>query len=267
MKGQRRLLQGIALCLLFTGLFLTGCSGNAAGGNKRLRIGVRADIMNFGYLNEKSGKYYGFEIDLANELSEKLGYGAPEFVTVTPDSRKEMLLSGEVDALIACYSISDTRLENFDFSPAYYHDAIRIMAERSSLLETPKDLLGKRIGILRGSNAGPLFAIKMSELGLVTEEPNFSPDTYANGFSYVQADSYEELSQLLEDGRADVAVLDGSIAQTYMNEDRMFLSEEVEPQDYGVATQKGSALSAPMAEAVQALLDDGTVARLIDKWN
>ena len=38
-------------------------------------------------------------------------------------------------------------------------------------------------------------------------------------------------------------------------------------QEYGVATVKDSAFSAPVAEAVQAMLDDGTIKRLIDKWN
>ena len=41
----------------------------------------------------------------------------------------------------------------------------------------------------------------------------------------------------------------------------------IRDRSYAVATQKGSALSQPVAEAVQVMLDDGTVARLIDKWN
>ncbi len=34
-----------------------------------------------------------------------------------------------------------------------------------------------------------------------------------------------------------------------------------------MATQKGSALSQPVADAIQAMLDDGTIAGMIDKWN
>ena len=41
----------------------------------------------------------------------------------------------------------------------------------------------------------------------------------------------------------------------------------VAEQSYGVATQKGSELSAPVAEAVQGMLDDGTIDALVDKWD
>ena len=38
-------------------------------------------------------------------------------------------------------------------------------------------------------------------------------------------------------------------------------------QEYGVATQKDSELSGNVANAVQEMLDDGTIAAYIDKWN
>lgn len=34
-----------------------------------------------------------------------------------------------------------------------------------------------------------------------------------------------------------------------------------------MATQKGSALSQPVHDAIQGMLDDGTIAALTDKWN
>ena len=37
-----------------------------------------------------------------SELAERLGYGDVEFVTVTPDDRKEMLLAGQIDLITAC---------------------------------------------------------------------------------------------------------------------------------------------------------------------
>ena len=38
-------------------------------------------------------------------------------------------------------------------------------------------------------------------------------------------------------------------------------------QNYGVATQKGSELSGQVEQAIQEMLDDGTIDTLIDKWN
>ena len=99
---------------------LTGCtdSGTAAGSSatttarsdgNTLRVGVRSDIVGFGYLNDRTGKYYGLEIDIAQEMADRMGKSNVEFMTVTPDDRKEMLLDGQIDCIIACYSIADSR--------------------------------------------------------------------------------------------------------------------------------------------------------------
>ena len=61
--------------------------------------------------------------------------------------------------------------------------------------------------------------------------------------------------------------MDGSIAKTYLNADRHLLDFTIGSQEYGVATQKDSALSQPVAEAIQGMLDDGTIAELTDKWD
>ena len=70
--------------------------------------------------------------------------------------------------------------------------------------------------------------------------------------------------QLHKDGER----VDGAIAQTYMNDDRSYIEGfEVAEQSFGVATQKGSELSGAVAQAIQGMLDDGTIAALVDKWN
>ena len=70
-----------------------------------------------------------------------------EYITVTPDTRKAMLLNGEVDVVIATYSIAESREENFDFSAPYYEDDTIIMVEKSTLFGSIRDLKDKNIGI------------------------------------------------------------------------------------------------------------------------
>ena len=194
-------------------LGVAGCGETGATqGSGTLKVGVRSDIVNFGLLNEQTGKYYGLEVDIAQELASRLGYADVEFSTVTPDDRKDKLLSGEVDCLVACYSIADSRLENFDFS-------------------------------------------------------NTDEGTQYEGVYVKKYPSYADLSQALEEGEVDAAVMDGSIAGTYIDDDRSLLDVNISDQLYGVATQKDSDLSPRIAEAVQAMLDDGTIAALIEKWN
>lgn len=274
--GKKSKLVAAALVFVvaaFSLVCMAGCSADsqeeASSGTGTLRVGVRDDIMNFSYLNDQTGKHYGLEVDIANEMAKRLGYADVEFVSVTPDSRKDMLLNGEVDCLVACYSIADSRLENFDFSPAYYTDRAIVMVENSSLITDVEQLEGKTVGIMSGSNAGPVFATKMYELGVIGPDVVENTDEYTQyqGILVKKIATYEELSKALETGEVDAAAMDNSIASTHMNEDRSILDVNLGDQEYGVATQKDSELSGNVASAIQEMLDDGTIAAYIDKWN
>ena len=274
--GKKSKLLAAALVFaaaVFSLACLAGCNAGdqeeSPSGTGTLRVGVRDDIMNFSYLNEQTGKHYGLEIDIANEIAKRLGYADVEFVSVTPDSRKDTLLNGEADCVIACYSIADSRLENFDFSPAYYTDRAIIMVENSSLITDVEQLKGKTVGIMSGSNTNPIFATKMYELGVIGPDVVENTDDYTQyqGILVKKIATYEELSKVLETGEVDAAAMDNSIASTYMNEDRSILDVNLGDQEYGVATQKDSELSGQVASIIQGMLDDGTIAAYIDKWN
>ena len=270
-KGRAKNLFTVFMALMLLAcslVFLSGCSSTASGSGT-LRVGVRADIVNFGYLNEQTGKYYGLEIDIAEEMANRMGYSDVEFVTVTPDSRKDALMNGEVDCLVACYSVSESREENFDFSPVYYTDATSVMVENSSRITDIYQLAGGTFGIMSGSNAGPLLAIKLYDLGIIGENviSNTDEATEYEGAHVKKYASYADLSQALEEGEVDAAVMDGSFTDTYINNDRSLLDISIADQQYAVATQKDSDLTQPVADAIQGMLDDGTIAALIEKWN
>ena len=66
---KTRLLAAALLAVVLTGLFAG--TGTALADSSTLTVGVRDDIVNFGFLNETTGKYYGLEIDLAKELASR----------------------------------------------------------------------------------------------------------------------------------------------------------------------------------------------------
>lgn len=263
---MKRKIAGVILAGTL-GILAAGCS--QASGSGTLTVGVRDDIINFGYLNEKTEKYYGLEIDIAREMAERMGYKDVEFVTVTPDTRKDMLLDGEVDCIVATYSIADSRLENFDFSEPYYTDSVQVVVEKSTMISGIEELAGLNIGTMAGSNASPLLATKLYEMGMITDQVISNTDTFTQyeGVSVTKAPSYDELDALLESGEVDAACMDRCIAETYMNDDRKFLDTIIAEQQYGVATQKDSDLSKEVGEAIQGMLDDGTIDEMIDKWD
>lgn len=246
---------------------LAGCSSSSTSG--MLKVGVRDDILNFSYYNKKSDDYYGLEDDIARELANRLGYSDVEFVTVEPDTRKDMLLDGKVDCLISTYSITDTRKENFDFSSAYYTDKSVLMVETSSLIDDVNDLKNKTIGIMSGSNTGAELAIRFNELGLIGDDviSNTDEKTEYQGLTVLKYESYDALIDGLEIGEVDAAAMDGCIAQTYLTDSRSILDFTIKEQKYGVATQKGSGLSKEVKKAIKEMKKDKTIKKLIDKWD
>lgn len=255
---MKKLIRGF-FCFSAFAMLLTGCSQHNTG-TGTLKVGVRDDIVGFSYLNPNTGEYYGLEIDLASELAKELGFAEVEFTTVNPENRKDMLLEGNVDCLIAMYSIEESRLENFDFSPAYYVDNTSILVEASSLIHTVEDLTGKNIGVLQGANSAPKLASYMKEKGMIS-------DADLKGTSLTYEDTYIALSDALEEGLVDAVCTDGGIAKAYQKDDRKILEETVGTESYGVATGKGSQLSEKISQAVQTMIDDGRIAAILDKWN
>ncbi len=282
MAGIRKM-WGVALlvvALVFSclALGLAGCSSNDddtvisdIGKGQTLRVGVRANIAGFGYYSDKMGTYNGLEIDIAKEVARRLSFDDVEFITVTPETRKDMLLNDEVDCVIACYSISDSREENFDFSASYYTDPSVIMVEDSSLFEDIYDMKGCTFGTVNGTNAAPQLIARFTEEGLTDgvalQSNGTSTNVYFDNFHLVEMDTYHDLSDALEMGEIDAVCMDQCFAQTYLWEDRHFLDFIVDTQDYGVATQKDSELSQPVDQAIDDMLADGTMDTLIDKWD
>lgn len=271
-KGKKPALLVAVLLVVAMLVCLAGCGGAAQGkdeGKGTLRIGVRDDIINFSVLNEQTGKYYGLEVDIANEMASRMGYGNVEFSTVTPDDRKEKLLNGEIDCIVACYSKAETRYKNFDFSPTYYRDHPVIMVENSSLITDVSQLMGGVIGTMSGANTAPVLATCLYEQGYIGPNviSNSDEGTQYEGVYVKKIPSYAELSRALEEGVVDAIAMDGSFVPTYINADRSLLDFEITEQEYGVATNKDSELSQPVADAIQSMLDDGTIAAYVDKWN
>lgn len=257
-KTGRQMLKAV-LALLCCALVLGGCSHfeRKEKSKGQLRVGVRSDVMDFAYRNQKTGRFYGLEIDLARELARRLGYDGVTYVTVTQQNREDVLLSGEADCIIACFTVTGERRKRLDFSEPYYTDSLWLLVEDSSMIRTVRGLRGCTIGVLKTSNAQALATKVLDGTGLFTGE-------YAVRFASM--DTYDEMSFALETGVVDAMLLDGSIAWGYYDDDRSKVDISIGEQPYAVATLKGSPLSGPIDEAVRELIAEGYTEALAEKW-
>ena len=232
------------------------------------RVGVKQDVYGFGYLDETTGVYEGMEIDLGAMIAEALGYDDVEYTTVTAATRGQMLDNDELDCVIATFTIKPERKESWDFSTPYYTDAVTVLVENASGIADLAGLKGKTVGVSTGSTSAKALATAMADAGVIDafDADKFEIATFDGGVKFKEFDDYPAISLALDAGDVDAFCVDKSILANYKTDDRSFIADSFSPQDYGVATKKGSELSAKVEELVTGWLDDGTIAELVTKW-
>ena len=231
-----------------------------------LRVGVKNAVVGFGFQDTLTGEYSGLEISLAEKIAESLGVDV-EFTAVTAATRTELLDSGDIDCVLATFTITDERKQSWDFSTPYFTDYVTVLVEDKSGITSLADLVDKKVGVSSGSTSAKALVNAMIEAGLIDgsgfDADTFDPALWTTGVSFQQYDDYPAISTALSAGEVDAFCVDKSILAIYKTEGRSYIDDKFSPQEYGVATAKGSGLSAYVDELIQGWLADGTIDSLI----
>ena len=231
-----------------------------------LKVGVKNAVQGFSFQDTLTGEYKGLEDSLAEMIAEHLGVDV-EFTTVTAATRGELLDSGDIDAVLATFTITDERKKSWDFSTPYYTDYVSVLVEDSTGIKELADLKDKVVGVSSGSTSARALVKAMIDAGVLDganfDADTFNADTWKEGISFRQYDDYPAISTALSAGEVDGFCVDKSILAIYKTEGRSYIDAEFSPQEYGVATKKGSGFSAVCDELVTGWLADGTIDGLI----
>lgn len=235
-----------------------------------LRVGVKNAVQGFGFQDTLTGTYSGMEIDLANLIGEELGVEV-EFTTVTAATRTELLDSGDIDCVLATFTITDERKQSWDFTTPYYTDHVTVLVENSSGITTLSDLNGAVVGVSSGSTSAKSLVSALIDAGEIDgsnfDADTFDPATWTEYVSFRQYEDYPAISTALSAGEVQAFCVDKSILAVYNTDSRSYINEEFAPQEYGIATTKGSDFSELCEELVQGWLSDGTIDGLIADYN
>lgn len=231
-----------------------------------LRVGVKNAVVGFSFQDTLTGEYTGLEDSLAELIAEELGVDV-EFTAVTAATRTELLDSGDIDCVLATFTITEERKKSWDFSTPYYTDYVTVLVEDASGITDLAGLKDKVVGVSSGSTSAKALVKAMIEAGVLDgagyDEDSFNADTWKDGISFRQYDDYPTISTALSAGEVDAFCVDKSILAIYKTEGRSYIDAEFSPQEYGIATTKGSGLSTLCDELVVGWLADGTIDALI----
>lgn len=222
----------------------------------KLRVGVKADVPNFGLQDAATGEFSGLEIDLAYALAERMGLSPKDvsFEAVTAKTRGPLLDNGQLDVVIATFTIKPERLEQWNFSEPYYQDEIGLLVKKSAGISSLKDLAGKTIGVAQGATTRDAVQAEADKLGIK--------------INFLEFATYPEINAALESGRVDAFSVDKSILSGYVTEDSVILPDGFSPQDYGIASKKGTDdLTGFINDMLTEMKNDGEMQALLKKWS
>lgn len=111
-----------------------------------LVVGVKSDQPG---LSEASSTaedgYEGFDIDLARAIARHLGFGKVQFTVVDTQSREYRLSAGNVDFIVASYSITEARKKKVDFAGPYYQAGQDFLVRTDAPVHSVQDLFGRKV--------------------------------------------------------------------------------------------------------------------------
>ena len=257
-------MKKILTTLLLLSLILIICAGCVGNDSKLseirdrgvLRAGVKLDVPGFGFYNDDTREFEGLEVDIARLIAQKIlgDENAVEFFGVTTQTKGPMLTNGELDLVIATFTITDERKELYNFSQSYYTEMIGFMVRADSDLQSMADMAGKSIGIMQ---------MTTSENALITEAARLGIEV-----DLVRHASYPEMKAALLSGKIDSFSADTSILVGYNDNDTRILDESFNPQNYGIATKlENEKFAKYIDDFLSTIIMDGRYAEIIDRWS
>ena len=218
-----------------------------------LRVGVKQDLPNFGYRDPESNQYTGMEVEIAKKVAAELGVDI-EFTPVTAQTRGALLDNGQLDMVIATFTITEERKERDNFTTPYYTDAVGFLVRKDSNVQSSWEALdGLTIGVTQGSIQWGLLEEIAAEKGI---ELNFR-----------ELGSNSEVVVALAAHRVDAFSIDQSILSAFLGKTNELLDLQYQPSEYGIVTKKSNTdLATYLDGLVQDWTEDGTFQAIYDDF-
>ncbi|WP_425058812.1 Major cell-binding factor [Sporomusa carbonis] len=267
---KKSMLVSLVILLAFT-MLLAGCGGSETkpAANKDaappdiqaikdrgvLKAGVKIDVPKFGYKDPQTGKIEGFEIDLAKALAKKIlgDENKIELTATTAKTRGPLLDNGDVDVVLATFTITEERKNSYNFSDPYFTDGVGLMVKKSSGIKEFKDLNGKKIGVAQSATSRKALQEEADKQGIKV--------------TFLEFGTYPEIKAALDSGRVDCFSVDGAILFGYLDDSTVILPDRFSPQQYGAASKKSNtALAKLINDTFNDMKKSGEIDKLLAKW-
>ena len=245
---------GAATAAVALALGVSACGSDDGGGEDQLKVGIKFDQPGLGL--KEGNDYTGLDVDVARYIADKLGTPEDEIEWVqAPSAQRETLLeTGQVDMIVATYSITDSRKEKVGFAGPYFiaGQGLLVRADEADI-KGPDTLDGKRLCSVTGST--PAQKIK---------------DQYP-GVELQELGTYSECLPALLNGTLDAMTTDDTILAGFAAQEQYagklkLVGEPFTTENYGVGLKKGDVeLCEKVNAAITKMIDEGAWEAAVEK--
>lgn len=161
-----------------------------------ITVGTKFDQPLFGLKRATTGEVEGFDVEIAKLVAEAIDPDLEiEFVETPSAVREDVLVNGDVDMVVATYTINDERKERVGFAGPYYvaGQDIMVPAGNPEDIQGVDDLNGKRVCSVQGSTS-------------IENVREMAPEAEVTEFG-----TYSQCADAMSDGRVDAVSTDNVI--------------------------------------------------------
>ena len=226
---------------------------------KSITVGFDNTFVPMGF-EEKNGDYAGFDIELAQYVSKKLGITV-YFQPIDWDMKETELQNGTIDAIWNGYSATDERREKVAFTIPYMQNRQILVVKKTSGIHSVEDMTGKVLGAQNGSS------------GMLDFEEH--PEVLKNRVKGEDADQYQSVNEAiidLKNDRIDALLIDRVYSDYYLTTEGIADEYDTIPSGFesesfavGVRPADKKLLEA-LNQAFKELYQEGVFQQISQKW-
>lgn len=215
-----------------------------------ITVGTKFDQPLFGLVGP-DGVPEGFDVEIAALLASELGIAREdvEWVETISANREDFIETGQVDIVVATYTINDDRKQRVGFAGPYYEAGQSILTlATNEEIQGPEDLAGTKVCTVSGSTP---------EATLLAEYPEAEVVPFA---------TYSDCLEPLRNGQVDAVSTDNVILAGFAaeNEDLEVRGEPFTAEPYGIGVAKDDTdFRMWINDVLEASFEDG---RWVEAW-
>ncbi|MCR4717969.1 MAG: transporter substrate-binding domain-containing protein [Lachnospiraceae bacterium] len=215
----------------------------------KLVVGI-TDFEPMDYKDE-SGKWIGFDADMAVKFAESLGVEV-EFVEIEWDNKALELEAGSIDCVWNGMTLTDEVTSAMSCSNAYCNNAQIVILPKDKVDSYPD------VESMKALN----FAVEAGSAG--------EAQAKENGFNYTAVNNQASALMEVSAGTSDAAIIDSLMAAAMVGEgtsyENLTYTIGLNSEEYGVGFRKGSNLTEELNKFFKTCYDDGSMKEVASKY-